>query len=53
LKDLAQGEQLALEDRRTIMVLADIAFSHKICLEDIPVAGMPSNTEKSSIQRTL
>jgi hypothetical protein len=39
LKDLARGEQLVLPDGRTLTVLADIAYSHKICLEDIPAGG--------------
>lgn len=39
LKDLAQGEELVLTDGKTITVSADIAYSHKICIEDIPAGG--------------
>jgi altronate dehydratase len=35
LKDLQKGETLALADGRTISLLSDIPFSHKVALADI------------------
>jgi altronate hydrolase len=36
LRDLKAGEELPLPDGRLVSVLSDIAYSHKLALEDIP-----------------
>lgn len=36
LRDLKSGEELSLPDGRHLTILADIAYSHKVNLEDIP-----------------
>ena len=36
LRDLKGGEELLLPDGRLLNILVDIAYSHKVALEDIP-----------------
>jgi len=36
LRDLKRGEELLLPDGRLLKILADIAYSHKVSLDDIP-----------------
>jgi altronate hydrolase len=36
LRDLKGGEELRLPDGRILNILADIAYSHKVSLDDIP-----------------
>jgi len=39
LRDLKKGEELFLPDGRPLNILADIAYSHKVSLEDIPAGA--------------
>jgi len=39
LRDLKRGEELLLPDGRLLTILADIAYSHKVSLEDIPIGA--------------
>jgi altronate hydrolase len=39
LRDLKKEEALSCPDGRMLTVLSDIAYSHKVALEDIPVGA--------------
>lgn len=39
LRDLKSKEEVILPDGRLLTVSADIAYSHKVSLEDIPAGG--------------
>lgn len=39
LRDLKRGEELLLPDGRLLTILTDIAYSHKVTLEDIPTGA--------------
>jgi len=39
LKDLKSGEEVLLPNGRHLTILADIAYSHKVSLEDIPMGA--------------
>ena len=39
LRDLKKAEELLLPDGRLLTILADIAYSHKVSLEDIPTGA--------------
>ena len=39
LRDLKSGEEVLLPNGRHLTILADIAYSHKVSLEDIPMGA--------------